>query len=153
MKWRNHTVMAASIAFMMGLYPSEILYCASFAALPDQLEVVWGVRIFAHRTWTHEVLVWLVPLVVFLAFPLVLPGIPRILVPPLEGGLREFFTIRTWVLFLPGLLHLAGDVLTPQGIRVATRKAALGLFRTGSAMEYVATGVLAAAAAFFYGIR
>lgn len=152
MKWRNHAVMAASIAFMMGLYPVEILYCASFAALPDQLEVVWGVRIFAHRTWTHEVLVWLVPLLVLLACPLVLPGIPRVLVPPLEGGLQGWLTIRTWVLFLPGLLHLAGDVLTPQGIRVATRKVALGLFRTGSAMEYVATGVLAAAA-FFYGIR
>jgi hypothetical protein len=145
--------MAASIAFMMGLYPVEILYCASFAALPDQLEVLGGLRIFAHRTWTHEVLVWLAPLLVLLACPLVLPGIPRVLVPPLEGGLQEFLTIRTWVLFLPGLLHLAGDVLTPQGIRVATRKVALGLFRTGSTMEYVATGVLAATAAFFYGIR
>jgi hypothetical protein len=106
------------------------------------------VRVFAHRTWTHEVLIWLTPLLVFYACPLLLPGIPRVFALPVERGLQEFFMIRTWVLFLPGLLHLAGDILTPKGIRVATLRVALGLFTTGSALEYVATGVLIVAAIF-----
>ncbi|GLI34429.1 metal-dependent hydrolase [Desulforhabdus amnigena] len=149
MKWRNHAIMAASIAVMMQLYPAEILYCASFAGLPDQLESIGRVRILAHRTWTHEVFVWLVPLLVFYAFPNVLASVPRLFSIPVEPNFQRFFMIRTWVLFLPGLLHLAGDILTPMGIRVATRKVSLGLFTTGSFLEYLVAGLFVIAALFF----
>ena len=138
MKWHNHMLMAGSCTVLLNLHPAEILYCMAAAALPDQLEVIGGMRMIAHRTLTHELLLWLIPLLFLLSFSSLLPDsflsmhIDRILVP---------FHFRPWTFFLPGVLHLAGDILTPRGIRIAGRKASLGLFRTGQPTEYVVTAI------------
>ncbi len=138
MKWRNHMLMAGSCAVLLNMHPVEIIYCMAAAALPDQLEAPGGERLTAHRTLTHELLLWLVPLVFLRFFSNLIPGssvsmlVDRILVP---------LHFRPWVFFLPGVLHLAGDFLTPGGIPIAGRKIGLGLFRTGRPAEYIVTAV------------
>jgi len=146
LKWRNHSLMAGSIALLMDLYPAEIIFCVAAVNFPDQMEMIGKHRIIGHRTWTHEVLLWLVPFLLFLGFPHIWPVIPRVLSIPVTPSLRKFLTIRTAMLFLPGLLHLAGDVLTPRGVKLAGQKVALGLFRTGGPMEYVVTALFVMAA-------
>ena len=84
------------------------------AALPDQLETIGGIRIIAHRTLTHELLLWLILLFCLMFSPSLLPNsfhsmhLDRVLVS---------FHFRPWVFFLPGVLHLAGDILTPGAYR------------------------------------
>jgi hypothetical protein len=151
MKWRNHALMAGSIAVMMNLSPAEIMYCAAGAGLPDQIEKIGKVRIIAHRTWTHELLLWLVPLLLLLIFPQFVPGIPEFLSIPAGPEFREIFTVRTAILLLPGVLHLAGDVMTPMGILVGGRKVSLGLFSTGQAIENVVAGLFVFAALAYQG--
>ena len=132
-------LMAGSISTMMNLRPSEIVYCTLAATLPDRLESIWGIRIIPHRTLTHEVLLWLAPLLLLRFFPQIIPErIAESIAMPAE----KYLAFRMWVLFLPGLLHLAGDFLTPRGIRIAGFKAGLGLFSTGHMMEYVFIGLL-----------
>ncbi len=131
-------LMAGSCSVLLNLCPVEIAYCMAAAALPDQLEMVGRVRIIAHRTWTHELLVWLIPLI-FVMFSSSLPSNSY-----LSVGLGRFLTpihFRLWAFFLPGLFHLAGDILTNGGIKVAGSKVSLGLFRTGQPMEYVVTAI------------
>lgn len=146
MKWRNHAIMAGSIAIMLHLHPAEIAVCVAGASLPDQMEQIGRVRIIPHRTLTHELLLWLVPLVVFFYFPHLVAVVPPKLAP--LGALLpgEAYRVRTGVLFLPGILHLAGDAMTPRGIRVAGQKVSLRLFTTGHPLEYVATAVFVLAA-------
>ena len=151
MKWRNHAIMAGSISFMMGLHPVEILYCVAGANLPDQLEKVGKYRLLGHRTWTHELLLWLLPLLLLLAPFNAAQVLPRILVFPTKMPLREYLVFRGWVLLLPGIFHLAGDIMTPRGIQIATKKLGLGLFRTGQPVEYLVAGLFALAAICFKG--
>jgi hypothetical protein len=135
LKWHNHMLMAGSCSVFLNLHPAEIAYCMAAAALPDQLETIGRIRIIAHRTLTHELLVWLVPLLFVMFFSSHLPvsmHFDRILVP---------FHFRLWTFFLPGVLHLAGDILTIGGIKIAGRKVSLGLFRTGQSTEYIVTAI------------
>ena len=138
MKWHNHMLMAGSCTVLLNLHPAEIIYCMATAALPDQLETIGKIRIVAHRTLTHELLFWLFPLFFLMFFSSLLPDsflsmhVDRILVS---------FHFRHWTFFLPGVLHLAGDILTPGGIQIAGRRASLGLFRTGQPTEYVVTAI------------
>jgi hypothetical protein len=131
-------LMAGSCAVLLNMHPVEILYCTAAAALPDQLETVGGERIAAHRTLTHDLLLWLTPLIVLRFFPNLIPNsslsllVDRIIVP---------LHFRPWAFFLPGALHLAGDFLTPAGIRLGGAKISLGLFRTGRPTEYIVTAV------------
>ena len=153
MKWRNHALMAGATAFVMGLHPVEIAYCMAGANLPDQLEKIGRVRIAAHRTWTHELLVWLLPMLLFgtQSDPLsrTIGWIPL----PIHLNVDHSLTLRAWVLFLPGLLHLAGDVMTPKGVKLAGRKISMRLFSTGQPMEYVVTALFVLlAAAYHFGI-
>lgn len=127
-------LMAGSIATIMNLPPSEIAYCMAAAGLPDSLETIGKVRIIPHRTLTHELLLWLAPLLVCLYFPYI---IPQYALHSFGNATHGYLTLRTWVLFLPGVLHLAGDALTPRGIRVAGKDVALKLFSTGQPMEYL----------------
>lgn len=138
MKWRNHALMAGSIAVILDLYPVEIFFCVAGANLPDQMETIGKFRLVRHRSWTHELLLWLAPLLILQLFPDFLPVIPRVfsLSSP-NQAMYKIFLFRTWVLFLPGVLHLCGDLLTPAGIRVGKRKVSLGLFRTGQFLEYL----------------
>jgi len=130
--------MAGSCTVLLNLHPAEIIYCMTTSALPDQLEMIGGIRIIAHRTLTHELLLWLIPLFALMFFSNLLPDsllsmhVDRILVS---------FHFRRWTFFLPGVLHLAGDILTPGGIQIAGRKASLGLFRTGQPTEYIVTAI------------
>lgn len=130
--------MAGSLALLMNLYPSEIVYCMVASHLPDQMEMIGGWRIIGHRTWTHEILLWLLPLLVTQLFPHLIPGAFSI---GAENVDYRYVTIRSWVLFLPGLFHLLGDLLTPGGVRFGGHKISLGLFKTGHLLEYVVTGL------------
>jgi hypothetical protein len=122
---------------MLNLHPSEVLYCMVAANLPDQLEKIGRLRLVAHRTWTHELILWLVPLIFVGVGAHVFSFMPQAIILSHAVAFQKLLEFRTWVLFLPGLLHLAGDVMTPRGIQVATRKVSLGLFRTGETAEYV----------------
>ncbi len=131
-------LMAGSCSVLLNLFPVEIAYCMATAALPDKLETIGRVRIIAHRTWTHELLVWLVPLILVMFSPSLLPN------SHLSMRLDRFWVpihFRLWAFFLPGLFHLAGDILTIGGIKVAGSKVSLALFRTGQPMEYVVTAI------------
>lgn len=138
MKWRNHMLMAGSCAILLNMHPAEIIYCSAAAALPDRMETPGGERIAAHRGMTHELLLWLAPLVFLMFFSNLIPAsslsmyADRILVP---------LHFRPWAFFLAGALHLAGDFLTPGGIRIAGQKVGLGLFRTGRPAEYIVTAL------------
>ena len=131
-------LMAGSCTVLLNLHPAEILYCMTASALPDQLETIGGMRIMAHRTLTHELLLWLIPLFFLMFFSSLLPDsflsmhLDRILVS---------FHFRYWTFFLPGVLHLSGDILTPGGIQIAGRRVSLGLFRTGQPTEYIVTAI------------
>ena len=127
-------LMAGSCAVLLNLHPAEILCCMATAALPDQLEMVGGMRIIAHRTLTHELLVWLVPFFLVMSFFSHLPSVylDRILVA---------IHFRPWAFFLPGMLHLAGDILTMGGIKIAGQRVSFGLFRTGQLTEYILTAI------------
>ena len=130
--------MAGSIAVLLDLHPAEILYCISAANLPDQMEKIGRFRIASHRTWTHELLLWLTPLILLQLFPTFLPSIPRVIsLTTSNPSLDQITVFRTGLFFLPGVLHLSGDILTPGGILVAGRKVSLGLFRTGQFTEYL----------------
>ncbi len=106
------------------------------AVLPDQLETIGGIRIFAHRALTHELLLWLIPILSLMFLPSFFPG-------PLFSMHADHISIhfRYWTFFLPGVLHLAGDILTPGGIQIAGRRVSLGLFRTGQPAEYIVTAI------------
>lgn len=108
------------------------------AALPDQLEVIGGMRIVAHRTLTHELLLWLIPLLFLMFFSNLLPN--SYLLMHVDRIFASFH-FRPWTFFLPGVLHLAGDIFTPGGIQIGGRKASLGLFRTGQPTEYIVTAI------------
>ncbi len=150
MKWKNHALVAGSIATFMGLHPAEIAYCMAASGLPDSMEMIGKTRIIAHRTWTHELLLWLAPMAICIMFPHIIPEylIPEHLMRSL-GGRHGYLTLRTWVLFLPGALHLVGDVMTPKGIRVAGKNIALGLFSTGQPLEYIIAALFAALAVLY----
>lgn len=145
MKWKNHALVAGSIATIMGLHPAEIIYCMAASGLPDQMEMIGRTRIIAHRTWTHELLLWLAPMAICLMFPHIIPEY----IVRSWGASHGYATLRSWVLFLPGALHLVGDVMTPKGIRVAGRNIALGLFSTGQPMEYIIAALFAALAVLY----
>lgn len=140
MKWRNHMLMSGSIAVLCGFSPLAVAYCAGASALPDQLETIGPIRIIPHRTITHELGLWLAGIALGAWFPF-LEHLPPLLAATLCG-----MRFRSWMLFLPGVLHLAGDAMTPGGVRVFGRKLALGLFRTGEPVEYVVAFVFAVAA-------
>lgn len=57
-------------------------------------------------------------------------------------------TIRCWVLPLPGVIHLAGDLFTPRGVQVAGRKMSMRLFETGHPLEYLVAALFVAMAIF-----
>jgi hypothetical protein len=134
--------MAGSIAVLMDLHAVEVLYCMAGANLPDQMEKIGRFRIADHRTWTHELLLWLTPLVLLQCFPHFLPAIPRVLSLSTPGhALQDVLVFRTGVFFLPGVLHLSGDILTPGGILVAGKKVKMALFRTGQFAEYLVAGL------------
>lgn len=143
MKWKNHALTAGSMAVILNLYPLEVLYCLAGANLPDQMEKIGKTRIFKHRTLTHELLLWLLPVLVLFYAPHLLPGRPGpfslTFLDPAFGSLALF---RPGVFFLPGVLHLCGDVLTPAGILFAGHRIAFPLFRTGQWKEYLATWLL-----------
>ena len=134
--------MAGSIAVLMDLHPAEILFCMAAANLPDQMEKIGKFRIASHRTWTHELLLWLVPLVLLQFFPGFLPAIPRVIsLSTSNPDIHQISIFRSGIFFLPGMLHLSGDILTPGGILVAGRKVSMGLFRTGQFAEYLVAGL------------
>jgi hypothetical protein len=131
-------LMAGSCSVLLNLHPVEILYCMGAAALPDQLETIGRVRIIAHRTLTHELLVWLIPLFFMMFFSNHLPALSfSIHYDRIPVSLQ----FRPWTLFLPGVLHLAGDILTHGGIRIAGRKTSFRLFLTGQPAEYILTAI------------
>ncbi len=138
MKWKNHALMAGSLAVLLNLYPLEIAYSVLASHLPDQMEKIAGHRVISHRTWTHEVLLWLFPLLLVQLFPQWLPGQLSLSVGNVTS---RYLSFRIWVLFMPGLFHLAGDLFTPGGIRLGGRKMSLKLFKTGDALEYVVTSL------------
>ncbi|MHC1726081.1 MAG: hypothetical protein AB9866_08775 [Syntrophobacteraceae bacterium] len=148
LKWRNHAIMAGAIVLMMDLGPAEIAYCVIAVNLPDQIEKIGGIRVARHRTWTHELLVWLLPLLCLRPFPNIVFNAPQLLsLPPIT--LKAAFAIHAWVLPLPCILHLAGDLLTPAGIKVGSRKVSLGLFPTGHPAEYLIAALFVLAAAVY----
>ena len=124
MKWKHHTIFAASTAYLFGLDLAEVVYCACLTNLPDQMETVGPVRLFRHRTWTHDLGLWggACTCLFFLAMSQAVP---------------ERFVVRIWVVPLPGVMHLLGDVLTPCGIRFLGKKIRFPLFKTGSFGEWL----------------
>lgn len=149
MKWRNHMLVAGSIAAILGFSPAEIAYCAACSNLPDQLERIGKHQIIKHRTLTHDILFWLVPLValeVLSRSPGLVSSIFSLSLGTPDGS---HFAIRSFVLFLPGLLHLAGDIMTPKGVRVAGRSISLRLFPTGHPLEYIVAGFFVILAVIF----
>lgn len=130
---------AGSCAVLLNMHFAEVVYCMAAAALPDRLETIGGVRIFAHRTVTHELLLWLIPLLALMLFPRFLPGAWVSI--HFDHTLASFH-FRYWTFFLPGVLHLAGDFLTPRGIGIAGQKISLRLFRTGQPTEYLVAAIL-----------
>lgn len=131
-------LMAGSCATLLGMHPAEIIYCTAAAALPDRLEAPGGVRLVAHRTVTHDLLLWGAPLLFLMFFS---DYVPRSSLSMLLDRMLLPLHFRTWVFFMPGVLHLAGDFLTPGGIRIAGGKIGLGLFRTGDPAEYMVTAL------------
>lgn len=133
MKWKHHSIFAASTAALLGLGLAEVVYCAVLANLPDQMETVGPVRLFRHRTWTHDLALWggACACLFFLATSHVV---------------SERFVMQIWVIPLPGVMHLLGDVLTPCGIRVLGRKVGFPLFKTGSLGEWLFVSIVGLAA-------
>lgn len=148
MKWRNHAIMAGAVALMMDLRPAEIAYCVIAVNLPDQIEKIGGIRVARHRSWTHELLVWLLPLLCLRAFPAVIFNVPQWFAAP-QITFKAAIAIQPWVLPLPCILHLAGDLLTPAGIKIGGRKVSMGLFPTGHPAEYLVSVIFILAVALY----
>ncbi len=148
LKWRNHAIMAGAVALMMDLRPAEIAYCVIAVNLPDQIEKIGGIRVARHRSWTHELLVWLLLLLCLRAFPGIVFNVPQLMFLP-HISIKGAFAFQAWVLPLPCILHLAGDLLTPAGIKIGSRKVSVGLFPTGHPAEYLASALCVLAAALY----
>lgn len=135
MTWKHHSILAASVASLLGMTLAEVVYCACLANLPDQMESIGPVRIFRHRAWTHDLALWggACACLFILATSHVIP---------------ERFVVRTWAIPLPGLMHLLGDVLTPRGIPFLGIRIRFGLFKTGSFAEWLFVAFVGAAALF-----
>jgi membrane-bound metal-dependent hydrolase YbcI (DUF457 family) len=123
MKWKHHSIFAASMASLLGMNVVDVVYCACLANLPDQMETIGRVRIVRHRTLTHDLGLWggACVLLYLLATSNTIP---------------DRFFVSTWAIPLPGVMHLLGDVLTPCGIHFFGTKIRFPLFKTGSLVEW-----------------
>jgi membrane-bound metal-dependent hydrolase YbcI (DUF457 family) len=124
MKWKHHSILAASVASLLGMNLAEVIYCACFANLPDQMESVGPFRLFRHRTWTHDIGLWG-------------GACACIFVLAILHAVPDRFVVRTWTIPLPGVMHLLGDMVTPCGIRFLGTKMGFPLFKTGSSAEWL----------------
>jgi hypothetical protein len=139
MKWKHHSILAASVASLAGMNLAEVIYCALFANLPDQMESIGPLKLFRHRTWTHDLGLWG-------------GACACIYVLALSHTLPERIVVRPWTIPLPGVMHLLGDVLTPGGIRFLGIRIRFALFKTGSFAEWlfvIFVGLAALTAVFF----
>ncbi len=138
MKWRHHSFLAASAAILSGMSFAEAFYCACFANLPDQIESVGRVRIFRHRTWTHDLALWG-------------GACACLFLLAKRGIIPDNIIIRTWAIPLPGVMHILGDILTPGGVRFLGLKICFPLFKTGSVAEWLFVMLVGLAALFVAG--
>ena len=113
--------------------PAETLYCGALAGLPDRIETLGRIRVLKHRGWSHDLVLWGGACVA--AFYL-----------STAGAIPDHIFVRSWVIPLPGLLHLLGDVLTPSGIHFLGLRIRIPLFKTGSAGEVIFVGLVAVGA-------
>jgi membrane-bound metal-dependent hydrolase YbcI (DUF457 family) len=123
MTWKHHSIFAASLTTLLGMNLVEVVYCTCLAGLPDQMERIGRVRLFRHRTLTHDLGLWggACVLLYYLVTAHYLP---------------DRLIVSTWALPLPGVMHLLGDVLTPFGINFLGIKIRFPLFKTGSLVEW-----------------
>jgi hypothetical protein len=139
MTWKHHSILAASVASLWGMNLAEVIYCALLANLPDQMESIGPIRVFRHRTWTHDLGLWG-------------GACACLFILATSHALPERYGVRLWSIPLPGVMHLFGDVLTPGGIRFLGMRIRCALFKTGSFAEWlfvILVGITALAAIVF----
>jgi hypothetical protein len=129
-KWWSHSILAASVASIAGLNPVEVLYCGALAGFPDSMETLGRTRVMKHRGWSHDLALW--GGVCLAACYL-----------PVAGSFLHHLPMRPWVIPLPGLLHLLGDILTPSGIHFIGTRLRVPLFKTGSTGETLFVALVA----------
>lgn len=133
MKAINHRISAASLLLIIGGSWLEILYSFFSGSIPDQIERIGSKRIMSHRGLSHDLGLWMALILSTLLFPFFQP----VLISFPDGRLNEIFHFRTWVLFLPGLIHCMFDLLTPKGVPLLGIRISLPVLKHGSWKEYL----------------
>ncbi|MEJ5300198.1 MAG: hypothetical protein WHS38_04335 [Thermodesulforhabdaceae bacterium] len=133
MKAINHRITSASFILITGGSWLEALYAFLLGSIPDQIERIGSKRLMAHRSFSHDLGLW-IGLILFVLFcPFSPPGL--ITIP--SGYLKGIFSFRTWVLFLPGLLHCFFDMLTPKGVPFLGVRLSFPILNHGMWKEYL----------------
>lgn len=123
MTWVSHSIVAVSVASLVGSAPADVVVAAFASRLPDQLEII---PFLGHRGWSHSIAVWsVITIIVALMDP-------------------------ASVIYLLGpLSHIVADALSISGIPVFGRRSRmirLPLYRTGRLSELVAVFAIAGVA-------
>jgi len=129
----NHRVIAASFVLITGGSWLEATYAFFMGSIPDQLERIGSRRLMAHRGFSHDLGLW-AGLILFVIF---FPFSPPALISIPSSRFNEVFYFRTWVLFLPGLLHCLCDMLTPKGVPFLGARISLPILNHGLWKEYL----------------
>lgn len=133
MKAINHRIFNASFLLIIGGSWAEIAYSFLLGSIPDQIERIGSRRIMKHRGFSHDIGLW----ATLIFFVLLFPFSHHELISIPYGKLNEILHFRTWVLFLPGLLHCFADLLTPKGVPFMGIRVSLPIFKDGLWKEYV----------------
>lgn len=124
MKKINHRIISTGIAVLSGAKPEGIIGAFVGATFPD-IDLAVGIR---HRTITHWLPIYLLPLGILLAMA------DRFQEHPL------LFESLLWFL-LGAILHLVEDIGTPAGLPILTpfpkKNFSLKFTKTGGRLEYV----------------
>ncbi|MCX7822939.1 MAG: metal-dependent hydrolase [Syntrophobacterales bacterium] len=133
MKAINHRISAASLLLITGGSLLEVCYSFLLGSIPDQIERIGSKRIASHRGFSHDIGLWLA----LTLFVILSPFSPRELISFPYNHLDKIFHFRTWVLFIPGLLHCLLDLFTPKGVPFMGIRVSLPIFSYGTWKEYV----------------
>jgi hypothetical protein len=133
MKWKNHQMVGYGLAYAVTGNFLLSMISIPMSVLPDAIEGVPKLKIFKHRGWSHNILLWCAISVLLLFW----------------GYYDEHLVLAIAAIMGP-ISHLLCDAFSTSGIPLWKNKTLKGeLYSVGSTGEYlIAIGTLAAA--FFY---
>ncbi len=166
MKWVSHQAMAGAVWFSLSLPPEILPPLLVGAVLPDMIDHAYAgagrnrqARFNkVHRKASHFWGFYLVGIFVswvMVLYPEIWNDIAKNIFSSDLIGSSAFRVIRNYgtesllALFVGGLIHILGDMLTVSGVPLYPtfgwkRKITLNLFSTGSKKEYIFTAILIA---------